>query len=160
MSTSSTCWAVKVELLSGGQVTLCVSHDGADVGHVPRHCSIHDALRRLEVLFACSCEADFFLAVRAPDGPWCQLATRRWRLALYFITAQYERAFVGKPHPRSEPAPGDGATPLQALARPAEPGEPAHAAGLSSFVEQSGLVSVLGQPLLCVSACGELEDER
>ena len=51
-------------------------------------------LEQLELLFACTPEAEFRLAVRAPDGAFSYLTTRRWRFALYFISAQYERAFV------------------------------------------------------------------
>ena len=53
-------------------------------------------LHELEVLFACTGEADFQLAVKPPDRPWCHLATRRWRLALYLISSQYERSFASK----------------------------------------------------------------
>jgi hypothetical protein len=55
---------------------------------------MQEALHQLEVLFDCTGEADFQLAVKLPGHPWCHLATRRWRLALYFISSQYERAFA------------------------------------------------------------------
>jgi hypothetical protein len=141
--TSPQSWTVKVELLSEGQVELHASLDGDDAGR-HRRCSVQDALRELEVLFACTGDADFFLAVRAPDGPWCQLATRRWRLALYFITSQYERAFVGKRsgvHEREASRPA--AVSQASGARRVESKPLRDVREAPSFAEQSGLVSSL-----------------
>jgi hypothetical protein len=125
--------------------------NGSDIAHYSRHCSLQEALRELEVLFECSGEADFFLAVRTLDGPWCQLATRRWRLAMYFITSQYERAFVG-----AAPALGErafvGAAPALGEHTPGvrdaiSSDKLRHCASspvdVPSFAEQSGVLSAL-----------------
>jgi hypothetical protein len=122
-------------------VDLRAALNGTELAHYARHCSLQEALRQLDVLFECSGEADFFLAVRAPDGPWCQLATRRWRLAMYFITSQYERAFVRAAHSTGEHAPAArAASPDETLGHRAPP-----PLNVPSFVEQSGVLPALVQ---------------
>src|SRR5688500_9866133 len=88
-------WTVTVAFLSEREVEVRASLDG-DPAHSSEtvRCSIHMALEQLEMLFACTPDADFLLAVRGHEDQWSYLTTRRWRFALYFITAQYERAFV------------------------------------------------------------------
>ncbi len=96
MPPSPQSWSVRLELRSEFEVSLDASLDGGERGRLAKVGSFAEMLHELEVLFACTGEADFQLAVKPPDRPWCHLATRRWRLALYFISSQYERSFASK----------------------------------------------------------------
>ncbi len=88
-------WTVTVALLSEREVELHASLDSDPERRSETvRCAVQPGLEQLELLFACTPDAEFRLAVRCPDGAFCCLTTRRWRFALYFITAQYERAFV------------------------------------------------------------------
>jgi hypothetical protein len=82
-------------LIAEGQIELRAQLDGQTVraeGH--EHLSIHALMRTLEGWFGNTPNADFAVAIRTPDGPWCRMTTRRWRFGLYFLLSQYERAFV------------------------------------------------------------------
>jgi hypothetical protein len=138
MSNSPLSWTVRLDLLSEGEVEWQAFLDGENRGPAAQRCSIQEALRELEVLFACTGDADFFLAVRAPNGPWCHLATRRWRLALFFVTSQYERAFVKSKMQQSEAdvAPRRAPPPSSEMEQPALAHNP-------SVVIESGPISVL-----------------
>ena len=88
-------WTVTIALLSEREVELHASLDSdPERSSETVRCAVQPGLEQLELLFACTPDAEFRLAVRCPDGAFCCLTTRRWRFALYFITAQYERAFV------------------------------------------------------------------
>jgi hypothetical protein len=139
MSNSPLSWTVSLDLLSEGEVELRAFLNGEDRGPAAHRCSVQEALRELEVLFACTGDADFFLAIRGPNGPWCHLATRRWRLALLFITSHYERAFVqSKMEQQSE----GGEAPRRLPLPSSELGQPAPAHH-PSVVMESGPISVL-----------------
>ena len=88
-------WTVTIALLSEREVELRAALDNdPGLSSETVRCPVHAGLEQLELLFACTPDAEFRLAVRAPDGAFSYLTTRRWRFALYFISAQYERAFV------------------------------------------------------------------
>ena len=153
LSTSPQLWTVRLDLLSEGEVELRTVLDGDEANAMWRRCSIQDALRELEVLFDCAGGADFALAVRAPGAPWRRLATRRWRMALQFLTAEYEGAFVTAAH---------GGDSRDRLAREPEP-EPSpvvHGAPDDSqtFVEQ-GRPVISSLPERAPAALSETREE-
>jgi hypothetical protein len=56
--------------------------------------AISDALHQIEAWVETTPDAELFLAVCTPRGHWVQIATRRWRVAAYFLLTHYEQAFV------------------------------------------------------------------
>jgi hypothetical protein len=98
LSTPTQFWTVTIALLSECELELHATLDSESArGPGIVRCGVQAGLEQLELLFACTPEAEFRLVVRSPDGNSCYLTTRRWRFALYFITSQYERAFVSAP---------------------------------------------------------------
>lgn len=129
-------WTVTLDLRSEGEVELAAYLNGEDRRSGPDRCSLQEALRQLEILFACTGSAVFSLAVRAPGGDWSYLSTTRWRSAMYFVTAQYEQAFVGR---GGEGGTGVTERPHVSQATPVAMREAARPA----FVAESGVVAAL-----------------
>ena len=139
MPPSPLSWTVTIDFVSEGEVELAAYLNGEDRRSGSDRCSLQEALRQLEVLFACTGDAVFSRAVRAPQGDWRHLSTTRWRSALFFVTAQYERAFVGHPElsssraePHHEPARSSDSLENEPDAKPA-------------FVAETGVVPVLSE---------------
>jgi hypothetical protein len=123
-------WTVTISLLSEREVELYAALDTNPALHSETvRCAVNAGLEQLELLFACTPEAEFRLAVRAPDGSFASLTTRRWRFALYFISSQYERSFVST---TSKPSAGQAAG---ERVRAPEPSVRANA-GMSELVQR------------------------
>jgi hypothetical protein len=99
-------WDVQVVLCAEDLVEIHATFDGQALTSA-RRLSMGSALRQLEQWLAGTPHADMFLAVRTPDGVWRHIATRRWRVAAYFVLTHYERTFVNGPLSADEDVPSE-----------------------------------------------------
>jgi hypothetical protein len=97
LAASSQSWTVRVVLHAEDRVQVQAEQGGHEVqvlGDCPT--SIDAVLKQIERWFEHVQPAEIHVAVRTEHGAWAELDTRRWRVAAYFVLAQYERAFVSR----------------------------------------------------------------
>jgi hypothetical protein len=99
-------WTVHVVLHAENRLELRADKNGLPM-HVVGGSDLSFAmmLEQLEAWFGATEEgADIALTLRSPNEAPRVMATRRWRVALYFILAAYERAFVARRGPAPQPS--------------------------------------------------------
>jgi hypothetical protein len=89
-------WDVQVVLRQEDEVEIHAVFAGEALTS-GRRLTMDQAIRQLEHWFASTPDAEMHLSLRTPDGSWRQIATRRWRVAAYFLLTHYERVFVQAP---------------------------------------------------------------